>query len=245
MNIDSKQGCALITGAAKRLGKAMCVELHRQGYDIIVHYRHSESDAHKLVETFCEQRKQSAKAIFCDLDSPESYPFFIKEVLDFRNRLDVLVNNASLFIQDDDKAYDWGQLLRCNVEAPYRLSLLAFEALKQSKGSIVNLTDRHAESPLKDFETYCMTKSALWMQTKCLAKRFAPFVRVNAIAPGAMLQPVGASITDEIADHLKTNVFHRLGGSIPVVQALSYLIGNEFVTGTALEVDGGYRLASD
>jgi pteridine reductase len=236
--VTASQPVALITGAARRIGAALAAHLHKAGFRIIVHYCQSQSAAVQLVSNFNQIRTDSAVAFSADLCVPSAASDLLQAGLAHWGRLDLLVNNASIFSRDDA---DWDRMWHCNVQAPYFLSRAAFAALKANQGSIVNITDIHAHTPLRDYPAYCQTKAALAMQTRALAQEFAPDVRVNAIAPGAILWPEGTnkldpSIQQKIID--KT-LLKRHGTPEHIAQALLYLITNTYATGQSLQVDGG------
>lgn len=244
---EKQNRVALITGSARRIGKNIAKTLHHQGYDVIIHYCHSHSAAHDVVNALNGLRKDSAKACHCDLTNIDSIKNFIKAASSWKDRLDVLINNASIFLPtdlSDDSAADWDILFTTNVKAPFCLSMQSFPHLTAHDGCIINITDIHAEKPLKGYSVYCQSKAALLMQTRTLAREFAPSVRVNAIAPGAIAWPEGinelsASTQQKIIDQTPLK---RHGEPLFISQALLTLIDNPFITGQMLSVDGGRSL---
>lgn len=232
---------ALITGAAHRIGKALSIALHKQNYNIAIHCHHSIKDSETLAAQLNKIRKNSAKVFQANLISSEEIKRCHQQVMSWHSQINVLINNASLFL-DDSIAFDnWDELFKCNIKAPYYLSQLCYQSLKESNGCIINLTDIHAKSPLKNYGVYCMTKAALESQTQSLAKDFSPHIRVNAIAPGAILWPENSS---EIDDDTKQKIISKTplkmpGGTKPICQAALHFIENKFITGTSLNVDGG------
>lgn len=231
----------LITGSARRIGAAIACHFHEAGYSVAVHYHRSESEATHLVAAFNASKANSAIAVWGDLSQTETTDNLIRHVLQWRGRLDVLINNASVFSR---QATDWDTLFAVNVKAPFALSQAAFASLSQTGGCIVNITDIHATMPLKGYSVYCQSKAALWMQTKSLAREFAPSVRVNAVAPGAMAWPEGENTltTAEQAHIIAKTPLRRHGEVQFVAQAVFDLVGQPFTTGQSLAVDGGRLL---
>lgn len=193
LNHPNKQApVALITGAARRIGKAIAELLHEKGFKIILHAHNSITEAQALADSLNQNKPNTAHVLTADLTNKQDALALIKNAIIRENRLDVLVNNASIFKRTDFnnlKDEDWDALFTTNVRAPFWLSHSARPYLAREKGCIINLTDIHAERPLKDYAVYCQTKAALLMQTKTLAREFAPDVRVNAVAPGAIVWP--------------------------------------------------------
>ncbi|PJD91633.1 MAG: pteridine reductase [Legionella sp.] len=232
---------ALVTGAAKRIGAAIATRLHQSGFTVMIHYHHSEEAAIHLAEQFNDERANSACTVRADLRDHSTVQNIIHATVSRFGQLNVLVNNASIFSRDDA---DWLDMFACNVQAPYGLSRAAFSHLSQTTGSIINITDIHANMPLRDYAVYCQSKAALAMQTRALALEFAPKVRVNAIAPGAIAWPEGDNhLSTEIQAHiLAKTLLQRHGDPHYIAQAVMYLVSNDFVTGQTLQVDGGRYL---
>ena len=177
---------ALITGAARRIGAAIAEHLHRNGYQVAIHCHRSQAEAVALARRLNALRADSAKVFVADLCKPDTPKQLVQDTLAWAGRLDLLVNNASLFSRQES---DWGPMFTTHVRAPFQLSHAAYPSLAITAGSIINITDIHAEKPLKGYAMYCQSKAALNLQTKALALEFAPLVRVNAVAPGAILWP--------------------------------------------------------
>jgi len=227
---------ALITGAARRIGAAIAVALHTKGFNVMIHYHTSSRDAHALV-TRLGERAHTCQA---DLTSEEARRLLIEKTVDWGGRLDVLVNNASLFSTTESAA----NLFTVNAEAPYHLSQCAYPHLAKTKGNIVNITDTHATKPLKGYSLYCQSKAALHLQTKSLALEFAPNVRVNAVAPGAILWPEGDNALNLTRKQriIDETPLKRHGDPQFIAQAVIAFINNPFITGEVLAVDGGRTL---
>lgn len=241
---------ALITGGARRVGAAIVQKLHALGYRVIIHYRESTEEALHLCRTLNAVRLDSAYAIHASLSTEKEAQQLIQSALAAYSRLDVLVNNASVFIATpvqealSHSAYE--TMWTTNVSVPYWLSEAAFPFLAQNSGSIVNLTDIHAEKPLKDYGVYCQTKAALKMQTMVFAKAYAPKVRVNAVAPGAVAWPEGVNVLDEAKQLaiIAETPLRCHGHPDWIAMAVAALIENPFITGQTLRVDGGRSLGS-
>jgi len=235
---------ALITGASKRIGLALSHCLHHAGFDIAIHCHQSTRLAEELVKTLNNKRSDSAKIFQTDLCQLNDIEQFCCDVIQWRPTLQVLINNASIFLNDLLALPKWDDIFNCNVKAPFLLSSHCFETLKHNKGNIINLTDIHAKSPLRDYGIYCMTKASLEFQTKHLAKTFAPSVRVNAIAPGAILWPEAENELDETIKEklILETPLKMIGGVEPITQAALHFINNIFLTGVSLQVDGGRSL---
>lgn len=235
---------ALITGAARRIGAALALHLHQAGFKVAIHYHRSQEAALTLSDLLNQKRANSARVFMADLTRKDENQALMSQVMDWTGRLDLLVNNASVFaptrLDDPDDAL-WDVLFMTNVRAPFWLSLAARPPLEKSHGSIVNITDIHAESPLKGYAEYCQSKAALMMQTKALAREFAPKIRVNAIAPGAITWPEGENALPNNlqAEIISKTLLRRHGEPAFIAQALLALVENPFITGQTLRVDGG------
>mgnify|MGYP006074510081 CR=1 FL=1 len=235
---------ALITGAAHRIGQALCLALHQIGFDVAIHCHHSNVAANTLALSLNRARPDSAKTFQADLTQSNAVKQCCFDVIEWRPSLSVLINNASMFVDDNSAQEKWDNLFNCNVKAPYLLSNYCFETLKENNGCIINLTDIYAKFPLTNYGVYCMTKAALESQTKQLAKQFSPHVRVNAIAPGAILWPKNSNeLSDDIKQKLINNTpLKRIGGTKPIIHAALHFIENTFLTGISINVDGGRSL---
>lgn len=236
---------ALITGAARRLGKASAEALHARGLNVIIHYRHSADDANAVVDTLNRQRPNSAFALCADLDDPDAVRRLAREALTVDGRVDVLVNNASSFYAtplgtaSDD---DWTRLVHSNLRAPFILTQALADALRAQRGSIVNLIDVYAQKPLFEHSLYCMAKAGLASLTLSAARELGPHVRVNGVAPGPILWPEqGQDNQDEI---IQATALKRTGGPDDIAGAVTWLaLDAPFVTGQIIAVDGGRSLA--
>ncbi|WP_298622243.1 pteridine reductase [uncultured Legionella sp.] len=250
MNQTNKQEAkvALVTGGARRIGAAIVRTLHSAGYKVMIHCRFSLKEAHTLAAELNNQRLNSAFVVQRELINDDAATEIMDAVLEWAGRLDLLVNNASVFMRNDFDTFndeDWQELFNANVKAPFLLSLAARCILSKHSGAIINVTDIHAEKPLKGYSIYCQSKAAFAMQTKSLAREFAPEIRVNAVAPGAIAWPEDANGLSEAEQEkiiaktpLKTH-----GDPEYIARAVLALAENPFITGQILNVDGGRSVA--
>lgn len=255
MNRDKTQDVrvALITGAARRIGAAIAERLHQAGFNVVIHRHHSKQEADALSNKLNQIRAHSACVLVADLSLKNQAVALIKQAVGWQGRLDVLVNNASCFIKTPVGAVNldgvdeavWNKLWITNVKAPFWLSEAAYASLAKHNGSIINLTDIHAEKPLSDYAVYSQTKAALKMQTEALAREYAPNIRVNAVAPGAIAWPEGENaLSPEVQAHIiSKTVLKKHGEPKWIAEAVLSLVSNPFITGQTLRVDGGRSLA--
>jgi pteridine reductase len=239
---------ALITGAARRIGAEIARELHGAGMHIALHYNASEDEALALSDELNKTRPGSVITLRADLLVPESEELLVKEAVKHWGRLDVLVNNASRFYRTGIgkvTEYAWDDLMSSNVKAPFFLSQAAAPHLAEHEGAIINITDIHAEYPLREYAVYCISKSALLMMTKSLAKELGPRVRVNAVAPGSILWPEGENILsdEEKQKIIQRTSLHRAGKPSDIAKAVLYFVRDaDYVTGQVLRIEGGRLL---
>lgn len=243
---DDAAKVALITGAAKRLGAECARLLHDAGYNILLHYHSSEAEAVQRADALNAIRPKSVALLKADLLSLKQVEVLAEKSVQQWGYLDVLVNNASLFypkaVGEVDEN-DWNSLLNSNLKAPFFLSQGLAPSLIRRKGCIVNIVDIHAEKGLLGYPVYSIAKAGLVAMTKCLAKELAPNVRVNAVAPGAILWP-----DHEIGEQQKTEILQkvalqRCGTTVDIARAVRFLVGDaDYMTGQILTVDGGRTL---
>ena len=238
----------LITGGAKRVGAATCRRLHAAGANLMLHYRVSAGEARLLQAELNQQRKDSVSLIQADLLDIAKLPAMVEQTVQSFGRLDALVNNASSFFQTpvgEITAAAWEDLIGTNLRAPLFLSQAAAPALKKSQGAIVNITDIHAERPLKNYVVYSVAKAGLVGLTRSLARELAPEVRVNAIAPGPILWPDDESF-DELSRQriISHTPLKREGTPEDIAKAVHFLLAEAtYVTGETINVDGGRHVA--
>ena len=239
---------ALITGAAHRVGAAIARCLHGHGMNVIVHYRNSQVAAEQLRDELQAQRPDSVHIVQSDLHDISGLAGLIKPSYEWQGRLDVLVNNASSFYPtpvSDANETQWDDLLGSNLKAPFFLAQAAGPYLRQHNGSIVNIVDIHAERPLKGYSIYSIAKAGLVMLTKTLARELAPEIRVNAVAPGAILWPEQGA-NEEIRKYIiNKTALKRQGDPNDVARVVAFLVQEaEYMTGQILTVDGGRSLSN-
>jgi pteridine reductase len=237
---------ALITGAARRIGAAIARRLHADGYNLALHYRHSQMEMDALLAELNGRRAGSVISLQADLAEFDRLPELIANTVGNFGRLDALVNNASGFYPTPigtATPAQWDDLFASNARAPLFLSQAAAPHLRAAHGGIVNLADIHGEKPLANHPIYCMAKAALLMLTKSLATDLAPDVRVNSIAPGAILWPDHLGNEATQAAMLARTPLPRLGTLEEISGVVSWLLGDaSYVTGQTIHVDGGRHL---
>lgn len=236
---------ALITGAAHRIGATTARLLHQNGMNIVLHYRGSREQAQAVQKELNDIRENSVILIQADLHITNGLPALIEESAKAWGRLDVLINNASSFYPSPiGKATEeqWDDLIGSNLKAPFFLAQAAAPYLKKHNGCIINIVDIHAERPLKTFPIYSMAKAGLAMMTKSLACELGPDIRVNGVAPGAILWPENL---DEVAKQriVSRTFLKRQGEPNDISKTILYLIKDaDYVTGQIIAVDGGRSL---
>ena len=237
----------LITGAAHRIGATTARMLHAEGMNILLHYRHSREAAEALQTELNDLRPDSVSLLQADLHDTQSLSGLVEEAIKIWGRLDVLINNASSFYPTPIGSVteaQWDDLIGSNLKAPLFLSQAAAPHLRQHQGCIVSIVDIHAERPLKEFPVYSMAKAGLVMLTKSLACELGPEVRVNAVAPGAILWPehLGEAEKEKI---ISRTFLKRQGAPEDIARTILYLIRDAgYVSGQVLTVDGGRSLNS-
>ncbi|MGH8090837.1 MAG: pteridine reductase [Rudaea sp.] len=245
--IEVQRPVALITGAARRVGAQIALGLHAAGYDLALHYRHSRSEMDALCADLNKVRADSAHAIQADLADVENLPRIVADCIARFGRLDALVNNASAFYATPIGSVtlaQWEELFASNARAPFFLAQAAAPHLKNAQGSIVNIVDIYAERPLPGHPVYCMAKAALAMMTLALAKELAPEIRVNGVAPGAVLWPESGKAYADQQELVARTPLRRAGAPDDVATAVLFLLRDaKFTTGQIVRVDGGRSLA--
>ncbi len=235
----------LVTGAARRVGAEIARTLHAAGARLAIHCRHSRAEAEDLAARLNGIRPESAAVFSADLLDDAALPPLVAAVLACYGRLDALVNNASSFYATKVGAVDtaiWDDLVGSNLKAPYFLAQAAALQLEANGGCIVNITDIHAERPLRGYAVYCAAKAGLLGLTRALAQELGPRVRVNAVAPGAIEWPQG---TDDFppaerAAIVEHSLLKRVGAPADIARTVKFLIFDApYVTGQVINVDGG------
>ena len=235
----------LITGGARRVGAAIARLLHGAGCNLMIHYRGSKEAARLLKDELNARRADSAAIIQADLQDLAVLPSLVHQTVASFGGLDVLVNNASNFHPTPVGAIgerDWDELMGSNLKAPLFLSQAAAPELRKRRGAIVNITDIHAERPLKNYVVYSIAKAGLAGLTKSLARELAPEVRVNGVAPGPILWPDDDSNFDEVSrQRIVSHTMLKCSGEPDdIARAVRFFVFDApFVTGQILAVDGG------
>jgi NAD(P)-dependent dehydrogenase (short-subunit alcohol dehydrogenase family) len=230
---------ALVTGAGKRLGRAVALRLAEEGADVAVHYRESENDAAEVVREI-EKLGRKGVAIKADLRSVDEIRKLFLSAGNELGRLDLLVNSAANFLPGSVISTTeeiWDASLDTNVKSPFFCSQAAAPMLRRSKGSIVNFADTGGLLGWPGFVSHSVSKAGVVMLTKCLAKALAPDVRVNAIAPGTITMPGDPPEWEQ--EFVKLAPLRRTGKPSDIADAVIYLATAEFLTGHTLVVDGG------
>lgn len=233
----------LVTGAARRVGSAIARHLHAGGARVVLHCRVARADADALAALLNAIRPDSASVVQADLLDIAALPALAEGALACHGRLDGLVNNASSFFPTVIGGIDeaaWVDLVGSNFKAPLFLSQVLAPALRASGGAIVNITDVHAERPLRGYPLYCAAKGALLTLTRALAIELSPEVRVNAVAPGPILWPDDGQFDDgSRAEIVRHTLLKREGSPEDIAGAVSFLLTAPYVTGQVINVDGG------
>ena len=235
----------LVTGAARRVGAEIARTLHAAGATVAIHCRASRAEAEDLAASLNGLRPGSAVVFAADLLDVAAHAPLVDAVVARFGRLDALVNNASSFHATRVGAVDtaiWDDLLGSNLRAPFFLAQAAAPHLAAAGGCIVNITDIHAERPLKGYPVYCAAKAGLLGLTRALAQELGPRVRVNAVAPGAIEWPQGTEDFPpaERAAIIGHSLLKRIGSPVDIAGTVKFLIFDApYVTGQVINVDGG------
>ena len=233
---------ALVTGAGKRLGRAVALRLAAEGADVAVHYRESQNEADEVVSAIVKLGRKSV-ALRADLGSIDEIRKLFLEVGNELGRLDLLVNSAANFLPGSVISTTeeiWDASLDTNVKAPFFCAQAAAPMLRRSKGSIVNFADTGGLLGWPGYVSHSVSKAGVVMLTKCLAKALAPDVRVNTIAPGTIT--MAGDPPEWEAEFVKLSPLRKTGQPSDVADAVIYLATAEFMTGHTLVVDGGRTL---
>lgn len=240
------QRVALVTGSARRIGAAIARHLHAHGYRVAVHAHRSSEELQSLAFDLESERPGSVLALEADLRDVAALPDLVEQAVSHFGRLDALVNNASNFFPTpfgEVLPEQWDELFAVNARAPFFLAQAAAPHLRNQRGAIVNLTDLHASQPLRHHPAYSAAKAALEMTTRSLALELAPHVRVNAIAPGAILWPEQGKSEAAKQQLMERTPLARIGTAHEIASAVRWLLDDaSYVTGQTLRLDGGRTL---
>ncbi|PPD48430.1 MAG: pteridine reductase [Methylobacter sp.] len=236
----------LITGASKRIGASCARLLHEKGCNVILHYNASKQAALQLCSELNQERPDSAIAIQADLLNRGQLQNLAHQAAGAWGGLDVLINNASSFYPTalaDVTEAQWDELLGSNLKAPFFLTQALANVLLERQGCVVNIVDIHAERGLKGYPVYSIAKAGLVAMTKVLAKELGPYVRVNGVAPGAIIWPEFDMSEEDKNEILQRVALRRHGHPVDIAKAVLFLVRDaEYVTGQILSVDGGRTL---
>lgn len=245
--MNSNTPCILVTGAARRIGRALVLALHQAGYKVVLHAHRSHQQAQAIADRLNAERADSAAVLLADLNDHHAVLELGQHAIAAFGRLDALINNASSFyptpLADTDET-QWQDLMASNLKAPYFLIQQTAAELARNRGCVINIADIFGERPMPRHSIYSMAKAANRMLTQALAQELAPDVRVNGIAPGAILWPEDDQ-GQEITNPAKLDLIplQRLGGADAICQAALYLLQQApYTTGQILAVDGGRSL---
>ena len=235
-----------ITGAAKRIGKEIALCFSEMGWNIIIHYNSSKNDAQVLADEINGTNPDSAITVQGNLDVREDVEKVINEVRDAFPTIDLLINNASTFYPtpiEDISEEHWDKLVGSNLKGPLFLIKGLKDKLKESKGSIINITDTNLSKGVANYSIYSAAKAGLESITKGLARELAPDIKVNAIAPGAMLEPPDVTWTEEQKSKVISSIpLNRMGSEKDISETVKFLAKSNYITGQIIKVDGGRSL---
>ena len=236
---------ALITGGAQRIGAALSRAFHQAGYNVVIHYGRSHTEAQALCDELNSHRPDSVVIAQAELSAPEQFRALAQQALAAWGHVDVLLNNASRFYPTPLAEVDetaWQDLIGSNLQAPLFLAQALTDSLKARTGCIINMVDIYAERPLTHHPLYSISKAGIAMLTKTLALELGPEVRVNGISPGAILWPTDETSSASQQAILDKTALKRIGSPEDICQAALYLTTAGYVTGQIIAVDGGRSL---
>ncbi len=237
--MEIKDKNALITGSAKRIGKEIALSLAKEGCNVIIHYNSSESEAERVRK---EAEKFGVKAykIKANLEYKADVDFLIQESLNLFGKIDILVNNASIYYPtpiDKVSEEDLDRFYNIHIKAPFFLSKELGKVMFENKeGRIINIIDYSAIRPYPNYTPYTVSKGGMITMTRAFAKEFAPYVLVNGVLPGPIVPPEDL---EDLEIPLKKTILKKWGGEKEVFKAVKYLIETEFTTGSFIPVEGG------
>ena len=235
-----------VTGGAKRIGKAIIELFAKDGWKVIIHYNNSKADAEALADSINAKDSDTAFIVQGDLDKANDVKNIISKVDGYTETINLLINNASTFYPtpiDEVSENHWEKLIGSNLKGPLFLIQGFKEKLKSSKGSIINITDTNLSKGVANYSIYSAAKAGLEAITKGLARELAPEIKVNAIAPGAMLEPPDVTWTEEQKNKvIDTIPLKRMGSEKDIAEAVKFLANSEYITGQIIKVDGGRSL---
>ncbi len=234
---------ALVTGGAHRIGQQICRTLHQAGFNLIIHYHSSKSAAQLLADEFNAARANSAKILQAELSNTNDIDRLCQNI----DNLDVLINNASVFYPtpvNDINHSDYQKIMNTNLMGPLFLSTTLSKELAKNQGCIINIVDIHADRPLRNHAIYNISKAAISMMTKTLAKELAPSIRVNGVSPGSILWPENEAELSELQKQsmLDKIALNKQGSAADIANTVLFLAQSNYITGQIIAVDGGRTL---
>lgn len=250
MRIELNDKVALVTGSARRIGRAIALELAKQGVNILVHYH--RSDPSQVRDTLQEIKSLGADAfaVRADLSQAEGVEQLFSEFQTCFDRLDIVVNNAAVFQQReflDVSLEDWDLTMALNLRAPFLISQRAAIIMRRNPvpgGTIINICDAGVDGPWTEYPHHGISKSGLWMLTRVSALALAPAIRVNAIVPGPVLKTDRPDLRDEAWAKVAERIpLKRTGSAGDVARAVVYLCQEDYASGTLLHLTGGEHLS--
>lgn len=236
---------ALVTGGAVRVGRAIALALGKAGWRVAVHYGGSEREAAEVLREL-DELGRGGVSVQADLSDPSAAEALVTEAASRLGGLDLLVNNAAVFPRQDPLSVspeEWDRLFAVNLRAPFFCAREAAKLLLAGDGgSIVNIIDTGADEAWPGYVPYVATKAGLASLTRGLARAFGPTVRVNGVAPGPVLLPVGEDSEAYRRRAAERTALQRIGSPQDVAEAVLYLADARYVTGEIIRVDGGQHL---
>tara|TARA_B110000014_G_scaffold264468_1_gene266439 strand:+ start:8236 stop:8973 length:738 start_codon:yes stop_codon:yes gene_type:complete len=244
----NKNKVVLVTGGAKRIGKSLSEYFHKKNYDVALHYNNSSKEAEELSINLNKLRNNSCKIYQANLTETDSVTNLLREIKKENKNLHILINNASSFYPTPiNKANleDWYDLSFTNLISPFILIKGLKDLLKKNEGCIINISDAMAKKGIDQFSLYSAAKSGLEAITKSFAKELSPKIRVNAIAPGAILWPELKNNEGSLEREtiLKTIPLGRTGEAADIASAAYFISQSKYMTGQVINIDGGRSLS--
>jgi len=242
MEIEGK--VALVTGAARRVGRSIALALAERGAELVIHFHTSDREAQEVLALI---KRGGGKPVAArgDVSVAADVDRIVETVLQAFGRVEILVNSAAIFYRTPFERLteaDWDRFLGVNLKGPFLLSRKVGEImLRQGRGKIINVADIAWEKAWAEYIPYVVSKAGLVALTRGLARALAPAVQVNAVAPGAVLLPEGAA-REEHEQAIRRIPLQRVGSPEDIARAVVYLVENDFITGEVLTVDGGQHL---
>ena len=249
MRVELTDKVALVTGAAQRVGRVIALELAKQGVSILVHYHRADSATARDTVNEIKSYGVDAHSVRADLAQAEGVASLIDALRERFDRLDIVVNNASVFQTRellDVSLDDWELTMAVNLRAPFLITQAAARIMANNPipgGVIINISDAGADRPWQEYPHHGISKSALWMLTQVSALSLGPAIRANAIIPGPVMKTAGREISDDAWEQVgDRSVLRRTGSPEDVARAVIYLCSEDYITGELLHVNAGEHL---